>query len=40
MEFLSDDEKNNRFIKMLVAIGLALFVVLFGLPLLDLVLGD
>lgn len=38
--FLSSEEKNNRLIKMLIAIGLALFVVLFGLPLLDLVLGD
>jgi ribosomal protein L40E len=38
--FLSVKEKNDRLMKMLVAIGLALFVALFGLPLLDLVLGD
>ena len=38
--FLSSEEKNNRLIKMLNAIGVDLFFVLFGLPLLDLVLGD
>lgn len=39
-EFLSAEEENDRLMKMLVAIGLALFITLFGLPLLELVLGD
>ncbi len=39
-EFLSAEEEHDRLMKMLVAIGLALFITLFGLPLLDLALGD
>lgn len=38
--FLSSEEANNRLMKLLLAIGIALFITLFGLPLLDFVLGD
>ena len=38
--FLSSEEANDRLIKLLLAIGIALFITLFGLPLLDFVLGD
>lgn len=38
--FVSEEEANDRLIKLLLAIGIALFITLFGLPLLDFVLGD
>lgn len=39
-EYLAQEEKNDAFLKQGIAIGIALLIALFGIPLLDLVLGD
>ena len=39
-EYLSQEEKNDAFLKQGIAIGIALLISLFGIPLLNLVLGD
>ena len=38
--FLSQEDDNNRLTKLLLSIGVALFITLFGVPLLNVVLGD